>query len=104
MTTLWKQWKAAKSGLCYSSFRYSLRPLMREAHYAVYKAVQRGDIQPATDYDCADCGKPAIEYDHRDYAKPLDVEPVCRRCNLRRGAGAPYANSRQSSSEERSNG
>jgi hypothetical protein len=34
---------------------------------------------------CVDCGEPAIEYDHRDYGRPLDVQPVCRRCNKKRG-------------------
>lgn len=34
---------------------------------------------------CVDCGKPATEYDHRDYAKPLEVEAVCSSCNSKRG-------------------
>jgi hypothetical protein len=34
---------------------------------------------------CTDCGKPATEYDHRDYGKPLDVQPVCHSCNIKRG-------------------
>lgn len=34
---------------------------------------------------CVDCGARAVEYDHRDYSKPLDVEPVCRKCNDARG-------------------
>lgn len=37
---------------------------------------------------CADCGQPACEWDHRDYMKPLDVDPVCRACNQARGDGA----------------
>jgi hypothetical protein len=36
---------------------------------------------------CVDCGKPACDYDHRDYGKPLEVHPVCRSCNLMRGHG-----------------
>ncbi len=35
---------------------------------------------------CVDCGAAADRYDHRDYSKPLDVVPVCRGCNKRRGA------------------
>lgn len=35
---------------------------------------------------CADCGGKASECDHRDYMKPLDVDPVCRSCNKLRGA------------------
>ena len=34
---------------------------------------------------CVDCGAPALEYDHRDYSRPLDVDPVCKSCNRRRG-------------------
>lgn len=34
---------------------------------------------------CVDCGAPADRYDHRDYSKPLDVEPVYCSCNGRRG-------------------
>ena len=32
-----------------------------------------------------DCGKQAHEYDHRDYDKPLEVEPTCKSCNSKRG-------------------
>ena len=34
---------------------------------------------------CMDCGRPAKCYDHRDYDKPDEVEPTCRRCNGLRG-------------------
>lgn len=43
-------------------------------------AVLDGEIQ------CSDCDLPAVVYDHRDYGKPLDVSPVCLRCNRIRGA------------------
>lgn len=36
--------------------------------------------------DCVDCGKRATDYEHRDYNKPKEVEPVCRSCNLWRGS------------------
>jgi hypothetical protein len=32
-----------------------------------------------------DCGAKATAYDHRDHAKPLDVQPVCDSCNSKRG-------------------
>ncbi len=36
---------------------------------------------------CTDCKKRrAIGYDHRDYSLPLNVEPVCGSCNIKRGA------------------
>lgn len=57
------------------------------AHSFVHAAIRHGDLRPATHHLCVDCNQPAHEYDHRDYTKPLDVEPVCRRCNQRRGGG-----------------
>jgi hypothetical protein len=50
------------------------------------------DILPKpTVFRCVDCGKRATCWEHRDYGKPLDVEPTCHRCNLRRGP-AKYPN------------
>ena len=54
---------------------------------AVAKAVREGSLLPARGQVCADCGKPAVEYDHRDYAHPLVVVAVCHRCNILRGPG-----------------
>lgn len=51
----------------------------------VKNAIKAGKILPATSYECWDCGKPADRYDHRNYDKPLDVQPVCCACNGRRG-------------------
>ena len=58
--------------------------------YAVHNAIKRGVIPPAKACVCVDCGKPARHYDHRDYNKPLEVEPVCISCNMMRGAAIPY--------------
>ncbi|MBN8492375.1 MAG: hypothetical protein J0M00_13225 [Burkholderiales bacterium] len=57
-------------------------------HGAVHLAVKRGVLPDLSqgEYACADCGAPALEYDHRDYARPLDVDPVCKSCNRLRGA------------------
>lgn len=71
-------------------YEASVKPLAGEARRIVAKAVRNGELRPATGFDCTDCGKPATEYDHRDYRKPLDVEPVCRSCNLKRGPALPY--------------
>jgi hypothetical protein len=59
------------------------------AHNQVFSAIQSGDL-PRLDgsISCEDCGQPAVEYDHRNYKRPLDVHPVCRKCNKRRGRGA----------------
>lgn len=40
---------------------------------------------------CVDCERPAQVYDHRAYARPLDVQPVCRSCNSRRGPAKELA-------------
>ena len=54
----------------------------------VHLAVKNGFLSTLDgSVSCVDCGKPAREYDHRDYARPLDVQPVCSRCNHLRGAG-----------------
>lgn len=59
--------------------------LLQSAGSAVSAAVGKGFLSPASDHACVDCGRPAKEYDHRDYLKPLKVEPVCRTCNKKRG-------------------
>ena len=59
---------------------------------AVKDAVKAGllaDLKCAL-IPCVDCGKIAVCYDHRDYSKPLEVEPVCKSCDAKRGPGEPY--------------
>lgn len=58
---------------------------MDRAHKLVSVAVLIGRLPSKLGKLCVDCGAPAHAYDHRDYARPLDVEPVCRACNHRRG-------------------
>lgn len=61
-------------------------------------AVKIGFLPHPSEFDCVDCkskkwfpkNKPAECYDHRDYSKPLDVEPVCLQCNSSRGRGIPF--------------
>jgi len=54
----------------------------------VKKAVDYG-VLPRLDGTvyCKDCGDIADRYDHRDYDKPLEVDPVCGACNNLRGYG-----------------
>jgi hypothetical protein len=52
-----------------------------KGHYAV----RCGVLPHPSLLSCRDCDAPAVAYDHRDYAHPLTVEPVCHRCNVRRG-------------------
>lgn len=56
-----------------------------EASRRLFKAVHSGIVPPAKGQKCADCGKDADRYDHRNYSQPLKVEPVCASCNTRRG-------------------
>jgi len=51
----------------------------------LHKAIKRGELPHPSTLVCVDCGRPARQYDHRDYTKPTDVAPVCRSCNCRRG-------------------
>ncbi len=77
-------------GIGYSAFQSKLFPLRDKAHRAIAKAIRLGLMPKASTLVCVDCGTQASDYDHRDYTKPLDVEPVCRSCNVRRGSAAPY--------------
>jgi len=61
---------------------------------AVQKAIKNGILAPAKTLICVDCGRPGECYDHRDYGKPLDVVPVCRKCNYRRGSAIPLFSSK----------
>jgi hypothetical protein len=69
------------------SAAYKYNP-QQGAHIIVQAAVRHG-ILPKLDgsIDCTDCDKPAAQYDHRDYMKPMEVDPVCCSCNQLRGMG-----------------
>ena len=60
-----------------------------EAMAAVSAAIKAGQLPHPRGLRCADCSGPAVEYEHRDYNKPLQVDPICRGCNLRRGPAIP---------------
>lgn len=51
----------------------------------VATAIKDKSLPHPNDRPCVDCGLPADEYEHRNYARPLDVVAVCHGCNLRRG-------------------
>lgn len=65
------------------------RPLVKQAQMAcrttLHRAIRRKVLPKADQLWCKDCGMQATVYDHRDYDKPLQVEPLCHRCNARRG-------------------
>ena len=61
-----------------------------QSHAAVRRAILNGDLPHPSNLACVDCGAEATDYEHRDYSKPLDVEPVCHPCNMKRGRGADH--------------
>lgn len=56
-----------------------------KAASVVHDMISRGKVPPPGKHLCVDCGAVAEHYDHRDYSKPKDIEPVCRSCNFDRG-------------------
>lgn len=56
---------------------------------AVAQARAAGELLPASAFKCVDCGRSANCYDHRDYNRPLIVDPVCKGCNIKRGPAVP---------------
>jgi hypothetical protein len=83
-----------ESERAYSREYRKRHPIAVKAHYQVALAVYQGrlpQLRWGHNIMCVDCGKyPASCYDHRDYTKPLDVDPVCGSCNKLRGPGYPY--------------
>ncbi len=61
--------------------------LQNAAIQAVGAAVLSGKLPSLSknNIPCVDCGAKAIHYDNHDYTKKLDVQPVCRCCNYKRG-------------------
>ena len=60
---------------------------MQKAGSILSCARRKGIVETFHGKECVDCGRPAQCHDHRDYTKPLDVVPVCDKCNYRRGYG-----------------
>ena len=58
----------------------------RFAIMIVGEAKRRGIIPSPHRLDCVDCARKAKQYEHRDYGKPLSVQPVCYSCNKKRGS------------------
>lgn len=77
---------------CSLARHHFLSAVRQNASSLVQAAVRRGEL-PKLDgsVPCDDCGYPARVYDHRSYAKPLEVAPVCWSCNQRRGPAVEMA-------------
>ena len=67
--------------------RWAIDTGSRRARGRVQDAIRRRQLVRLSKVKtrCTDCNARATQYDHRDYNHPLDVEPVCRSCNRRRG-------------------
>lgn len=65
-------------------------PKSHTSHRYVAMAIKDGYLHRPNTLTCLDCGATAQGYDHRDYNKPLDVEPVCHACNIKRGPAIPF--------------
>jgi len=52
-----------------------------------HQAVTLGLLPHPAECICVDCGADAECFDHRDYSKPLEVDPVCISCNSSRHRG-----------------
>lgn len=78
--------KSLPSSPYHTACSFYVNDISRRATAQVKRAIKHGLI-PAISHDtkCVDCGNPARDYEHRYYTRPLDVEPVCRGCNQRRG-------------------
>jgi len=87
-------WDCAAKRNRASSGRYVKASVKQKTHNTIRNitraAVKKGVLPHPRTLACLDCGNPAECYDHRDYNKPLAVDPVCRRCNNFRGAGVPH--------------
>lgn len=71
-----------------SVFEREARIGRKKSGNAVRSMVKNGALPSLKDnyINCVDCGERATDYEHRDYNKPREVEPVCRKCNLKRGS------------------
>ena len=70
---------------CKPANHYTRKPRYAAVN-AVAQAKYHGVLLNPVGMACVDCGGPALVYDHRDYSRPIDVEPVCRPCNWARGS------------------
>lgn len=79
-----QEYRAMTTKMCHQC-RKITQPILAKAGLTMRNAIKRGDIKPASNYPCEDCGKPAQTYDHRDNDQPLLLAPVCWSCNRLRG-------------------
>jgi hypothetical protein len=85
MKSAWARRKAEFS----HEFRTPAEQSWRAFCTTAVRAAIRYGLLPSLDgkIKCTDCDAPAKCYDHRDYNRPIDVEPVCLPCNTSRHKG-----------------
>lgn len=59
----------------------------KKAYGKISWAIKQNEIPRPSVFRCFDCPSRAEVYDHRDYLKPYEIEPVCKICNYKRGPG-----------------
>ena len=52
----------------------------KHAKLQLQAAVRRGDLDPACEHACEDCGLRAKAFYQADYSQPLNVRPLCLKC------------------------
>lgn len=75
----------------YHGYCAECKPKVKLAQREAKAIMLRANLPKADGQKCVDCGKRAFHYDHRHYSKPLDVVPVCRTCNMKRGPALDIA-------------
>jgi hypothetical protein len=92
-----QEWIGIYSDLCHGcrAMRFrTMSAIRRKASATVARAIRQGQLPrlgSGCGIRCTDCDSDARVYEHRDYSKPLEVEPVCFSCNLRRGPAIDMA-------------
>jgi DNA-directed RNA polymerase subunit RPC12/RpoP len=64
--------------------RHERFAVQKRAANALSNGLRHGLVESYMGKACVDCCEPAQCLDHRDYTKPLEVEPVCLSCNFYR--------------------
>ncbi len=80
-------WQPGNHAYCSEECRDEGERQRNLAYALMAQAKASGIIVDPRSKLCTDCGEQARFYDHRDYSKPMMVEPVCWSCNIRRGPG-----------------
>lgn len=78
-----------KNGALCDSCQFARVQEQQEAYRVFRLAVMDGLIRRLPDGEtaCIHCDAPATCWEHRDYRKPIDVQPACDSCNTRLGRG-----------------